>query len=448
MKREPPGIRAVYFGYDLLWRAAIPLLRRNRRLSDGFRSRLGTPPPSRASLWIQAASVGEAYLAREIMVRLNLGIHPLRVLLTANTRQGLEIHRETADLPLIRSRGLSTSAGFFPFDRPAIMRQVVRHVRPTVAVFLETEIWPGLLRELRRWGSRIFIINGRLSPRSLERYLLWPTIWAHAAPDEVLAVSEEDAVRFQRLFARSRIRILPNIKFDRLAPPQTVTSKEKGAPTPQRPHFAVLGSVRREEENDAARMIQHILAAVPDAVVGLFPRHLHRVGPWRNRLNRMGIPWILRSAAPGPCPETAHGVAVVLWDTVGELTSAYGRARAAFVGGSLAPLGGQNFIEPLTVGVIPVIGPSWEDFRWVGEALFNSGLARIGGDWRAVADHLIQDLNHPISRKEVMSLAEEYISARKGGASQACRRIAEALGTSAALHHRRRLQATAPRFSR
>ncbi len=141
----------------------------------------------------------------------------------------------------------------------------------------------------------------------------------------------------------------------------------------------------------------------------------------------MGIPVILRSGMGSGGAAQAPAGAVILWDAVGELAPAYAHARAAFVGGSLAPLGGQNFLEALICGVIPVIGPSWEDFRWVGKALFESGLARIGEDWRAVAAHLIRDLNDPPSRDGVKARARAYFSGRRGGAAAACRTIVSAL---------------------
>jgi 3-deoxy-D-manno-octulosonic-acid transferase len=139
---------------------------------------------------------------------------------------------------------------------------------------------------------------------------------------------------------------------------------------------------------------------------------------------------------------------VVLWDTIGELAPAYARARAAFVGGSLAPLGGQNFIEALTAGVIPVVGPSWEDFRWVGDALFKSGLARIGADWRAVADQLMDDLAHPLPRRQVQSMARDYITRRQGGAAAACRRVTAGLSMPRQAGRCRGPQTRAARFSR
>ncbi len=176
-----------------------------------------------------------------------------------------------------------------------------------------------------------------------------------------------------------------------------------------------------------AAVIQRIRRADSRVAIALFPRHLHRIGAWRGRLDRLGVSWVLRSALEAYPNSALPAGVVILWDAVGELSEAYGRARAAFVGGSLAPLGGQNFIEPLMNGVIPVIGPSWEDFKWVGEALFTSGLARIGADWRAVADLLIRDLNHPPDRRRVQADARAYFSRRKGGAQEACRLISACL---------------------
>lgn len=430
MKRSSPGVRAAFLCYDLLWRAAIPLLSWNPRIRDGIAQRRGIELPPPSPLWIQAASVGEAYLAREIVKRLVPPAAPLGVLLTTNTRQGLAIHEETLRLPEVAAGPLRAAAACFPFDAPGIMRRVVGRVRPAVAVLLETEIWPGFLRELRRRGTRVLLLNGRLSPRSLARYRIWPSLWRQAAPREILAVSEADADRFRRLFGGARVGVMPNIKFDRLeGMPDPTRSAVPPIPRPGPPGspFVVLGSVRREEEADAARIIEALRAEAPGVVIGLFPRHLHRVPAWLRRLARMGIPVILRSGMGFGGAAQAPAGAVILWDAVGELAPAYAHARAAFVGGSLAPLGGQNFLEALICGVIPVIGPSWEDFGWVGTALFESGLARIGEDWRAVAAHLIRDLNDPPSRDGVKARARAYFSGRRGGAEAACRRILSAL---------------------
>ena len=106
---------------------------------------------------------------------------------------------------------------------------------------------------------------------------------------------------------------------------------------------------------------------------------------------------------------------------------AYKICTAAFVGGSLAPLGGQNFLEPLVSGVKPVIGPSWENFSWVGRKIVDVELLRIAASWQEVASYLIKDVDEPANRDDVTNRALEYIKAHRGGTSEACRHIVACL---------------------
>lgn len=143
-------------------------------------------------------------------------------------------------------------------------------------------------------------------------------------------------------------------------------------------------------------------------------------------LRQTGIGYTLRS-------KTERRISagnVILWDTFGELLPAYRLAESAFVGGSLAPLGGQNFLEALVSGVIPIIGPWWDNFAWVGQEIIESGLLRVAGDWKQVVELLLKDLANPPSRKDVINAALQFIEARRGGTEEACRRIVACLESS------------------
>ncbi len=399
--------------YDLAWRAALPLLRRNRRLAEGFDQRVLARPLPRADVWIQAASAGEAYLAWSLVGRLLEAGSPPAVLLTSTTRQGLDILAQAADAIRGASPRARISAACFPFDRPSFMRRALAQVRPRVLVLLEAEIWPGLLRAARRAGSRILIINGRLRATSLRHYRLLPGFWRELAPDRVAAVSAADAARFRRLFPACPVEVMPNIKFDCI----DTDLEAPGRPNPLRPLLApgakllVLGSVRGAEEPDVVRLMTAVLSQHPQTVIGLFPRHMHRLAAWQRRLDRLGTPWRLRSQVAAP----QAGPVVVLWDVFGELKQAYALAAAAFVGGSLEPLRGQNFLEALVSGVRPVMGPFWDDFHWVGSAVVTQGLVRTVPDWRSAARRLAADLTDPPPREAVRSEALDYIRQRRGG---------------------------------
>jgi len=420
------SVKFAFWFYNLAWGFALPFLRFNHRLAEGFEQRtLKRLPPPNVDIWIQAASVGESFLAWELLKKLRPE-RSLHVLLTSNTRQGIEILQQATDKFKSNDTELRAQVAYFPFDQPGIMDTAVKRIRPRVMVLLETEIWPGLLRALKVCGCRVLIINGRLTPKSLKRYRLWPSIWHALSPHKILATSEADADRFTALFGCDGVATMPNIKFDRVNAAQG-TAKPPPHPLknllPPDAAFVTLASIRRQEETSVEKIIQTVMGAHKNSVIGLFPRHQHRIRHWQEILNRAQIPWLLRSSIQTPIP---HGC-IILWDTFGELTDAYRFSTAAFVGGSLAPLGGQNFLEALVSGVIPVIGPSWENFAWVGTGILTSGLLKVAGDWKEVADLLAEDIDHPTSHQEVVERARQYLKSRQGGTEMAFRQIIEML---------------------
>jgi 3-deoxy-D-manno-octulosonic-acid transferase len=416
--------KAAFLAYDMGWRLALPLLRFNRRLTEGYRQRTLREMPPVADIWIQAASVGESFLAWEVLKRLRPD-RPTGVLITTNTRQGMEMLKKAVEALGSSDKDLRLATAYFPFDKPGIMNRAVAHVRPRIMVLLESEMWPGHLAALKNSGSRILVINGRMSAKSLRGYLRWPGLWHDLRPDRILAVSQTDARRFATLFGREIVGMMPNIKFDRFsAEPQSEaqTSPVASIASPG-VGFVVLGSIRREEEVQIRNLITAIYDQHPSVVIGLFPRHADRLGAWMGFLSQKRIPWRLRSETTEP----AAAGSVILWDVYGELVDAYRLAVAAFVGGTLAPLGGQNFLEPLISGVCPVIGPSWESFHWVGAEIVENGLVRVAHDWKEAAGILSQDISRPSRHQEVRQQAARYLRSRQGGADLACRVILEQL---------------------
>lgn len=406
--------------YDVAWHGVLPLLHLNHRLSAGFAQRMLKTVLPAADIWIQAASVGEAYLATEIVKSLKPA-EPLKVLVTSNTSQGVDIlTRNLADRQIGESR-IQSEVGYFPFDKPGIMQRAVIGIKPRVMVLLETEIWPGLLRSLKRYRCKILIVNGRITEKSLQRYLLWPSIWPKIRPDKVLAISRTDARRFSRLFGDDVVEVMPNIKFDRIVPSTSHNENKTtvNAILPDENPFVVLASVRHAEAHTVKKIIQQVLHNRPETIIGLFPRHLHRITFWQNTFSQLGVRYILRSKTESKAPSGT----VILWDTFGELLPAYQSAVSAFVGGSLAPLGGQNFLEALISGVIPIIGPWWENFSWVGREIIDSGLLRVAGDWKEVTAFILNDLENRPSRAEVTEAALQFLKSHRGGTEQACRLI-------------------------
>ena len=413
----PLSIRIAMQVYQLAWRLAIPLLRRHQRLQIGSSQRTLQEIPAPADLWIQAASVGESFLVWEIIRKLNPP-RPLRLLLTTYTSQGMEILEKAREEVRQQDSRLTVDTAYFPFDHPALMSRAVAHIRPGLMVLLESELWPGLLLSCRQQGVKVLVANGRMTDRSLARYRIWPALWHHLRPERTLAISSNDAARFAALFGQEGVATVDNIKFDR-------SSSQGGQRTADNPladlfppeaKLIVLGSVRQEEEGDIIKLIGHLRGKNSRIIIALFPRHMHRLKKWQKILASHGCPWQLRSRISEPI---GHG-SIILWDTMGEMLLAYQLACAAFVGGSLAPLGGQNFLEPLTCGLKPVIGPYWDDFFWVGQEIIDQQLVLQAENWEEAAELLLDNASEPLQREQTRQETTAYMKSRSGGTEKTC----------------------------
>ena len=165
------AVKAGFWFYDLVWQVAIPVFRLNHRFADGFEQRMLQQDIPPADLWIQAASAGESYLISLILKKLRPP-YPIRILLTSNTVQGVGILERAIHDTTPNHRTLNACVAYFPFDKPTIMEQAVKSIRPKVMVLLESEMWPSLLTALRKYGCRTLIINGRITNKNLTRYLI------------------------------------------------------------------------------------------------------------------------------------------------------------------------------------------------------------------------------------------------------------------------------------
>ncbi|WDP89012.1 MAG: 3-deoxy-D-manno-octulosonic acid transferase [Desulfobacter sp.] len=406
--------------YNILWQAALPFLRYNKRLAPTFDRRTGTDHLPPADIWIQAASAGESFLALSILRQMAPACR-VTVLLTSTTDQGLAILKQGLAEPPLHPH-IRTVLEVFPFDMPQTVNLAVRRVNPCVMVLLETELWPALLYALKKNQTRILVLNARMSAKSMRNYGLTKKLWRPLAPDLVLATSARDTARYAQVFPHTPSAAMDNIKFDIMETPEQPPSAMDRLLPGDMP-LSILASVRRQEEPELLRMILRLKDHYPDQVIAVFPRHMHRIAPLFKQMKKQGLAPVLGSKLTAPLT----GPGIILWDRFGELRAAYGRASSVFVGGSLRPLGGQNFLEPAVLGVPTVIGPHWEDFAWVGEDIFKTGGVTRCKNWAVVAETMADQLKSPPDRTLLKQKTSAYIRTRRGGSKNACRAIASAL---------------------
>lgn len=384
--------------------------------------RVGTAG-GRGAIWLHAVSVGEALAVERLIAQLKQRFPSRPVVLSVTTAAGRSVaeRRITADRIF-----------YFPLDFRFAARRALRALRPELVIIAETEIWPNFLLEAALARVPVMFINGRISGRSYTRYrmirrMLRPTLRRVAA---FMMQTATDAERVLYLGADpARVQVAGNLKFDLIPPEQPAflarlrqQLEEAGIQK-----VLVAGSTMESEEEPVLGAYRQVLAQATAAkaqMLVLAPRHPQRFERVAGLLEASGLPWARRSQLEdGPLP--AGGV--LLLDTMGELASVYQVAATAFIGGSLAPHGGHNLLEPAYWGVPVVVGPHMENFAQIAEQFLSAGAAlraasglELGHVWQAL-------LADPERREAIGGAARRLLESQRGATGRALEAIAQQL---------------------
>ncbi len=358
--------------------------------------------PSGPLIWIHGASVGEVLAAAALIERLRA--LNLRILLTSGTVTSAAIVAKRFPADVIHQ--------YVPYDSPRYVARFLDHWRPSLALFIESDLWPNLILSSAARRLPMVLINGRMSHRSFPRWRrVSGTISALLGRfDLCLAQSQLDADRFSALGSRNVVTT-GNLKLDVPAPPADTAKLEKlMAVTRGRP-IVLAASTHPGEEEMVADTHRTLAAYFPQLLTVIVPRHADRGDLVARTIAASGLNVALRSREELPTAVTDIYVA----DTMGELGLFYRLAPIVFMGGSLVEHGGQNPIEAIKLGGSVVHGPHVFNFTDVYEALDSAGGARRADSQEALVKQLGQLLDDPKAR-EASLVASERVVEQLGGA--------------------------------
>jgi 3-deoxy-D-manno-octulosonic-acid transferase len=361
----------------------------------------GVRPPG-PLVWIHGASVGEVLAAAALIERLRA--LNLRILLTSGTVTSAAIAAKRFPPDVIHQ--------YVPYDSPRYVRRFLDHWRPSLALFIESDLWPNLILASAARRLPMVLINGRMSHRSFPRWRrLSTTISALLGRfDACLAQSQLDAERFSALGSRNVVTT-GNLKLDVPAPPADPAKLERlMAVTRGRP-IVVAASTHPGEEELLAQAHRTLVGFFPSLLTVIVPRHPDRGETIARMVEASGLHVALRSREELPIATTD----IYLADTMGELGLFYRLAPIVFMGGSLVEHGGQNPIEAVKLGASVVHGPHVFNFTDVYDALDRAGGARRADTQEALVKHLGQLLTDPKARDASLA-ASEYVVQQLGGA--------------------------------
>ena len=416
-----------YF-YNLLIHLAAPLVilhhwwkgLRDPAYRGGLGQRLGRGPAVEGRpVWVHAVSVGEVQASAPLVRELVRRYPATPIVVTTVTPTGAARARALF--------GHEVHIRYVPLDLPGAVRRFFDRIRPSVALSMETELWPNLFAECGRRGIPLVLASARVSPRSVGRYRKLVPLFRETLSHGIViaAQSEGDAERFRSIGAkRDRTFVTGNIKFDfelRGEVPQLGRDWRR-ANAASRPVW-VAGSTHEGEEEILLEAHARLRLERPDALLLLVPRHPHRFDPVAALLARRGRPWTRRSSGRDVPPDAD----VLLGDTMGELMTFYAAADVAFVAGSLVPVGGHNLLEPASLGVPILTGPHNFNGEDIYRKMRDAGAVREVRDATELADALEELLGDDSLRRDVGGRGRSVVPAHRGALERLLRLLAPLL---------------------
>jgi 3-deoxy-D-manno-octulosonic-acid transferase len=399
--------------YTLLLRLVLPLVlvrlwwrgRAEPLYREAVAERFGHYDGDRPEklVWIHAVSVGEARAAAPLARSLAGAFAEHSILMTCTTAAGRETIKQLY--------GESVLVAYLPYDLPEALQRFLEYYRPRLGILMETELWPNLLAQCSRHGVPVVLANARLSARSARGYRRWgalarPAIGTLAA---VCAQTAEDAARLRELGAHV-VEVTGNLKFDVEPDPGQLAAGRAWRARVARP-VVLLASTREGEEEPL------LAAAQPGrALLVVVPRHARRFDEVARRAQSR------RTQAPLPAP----GDRVHLGDTMGEMVFYYAACDVAVIGGSFAPLGGQNLIEALAAGAPVIVGPHMHNFAEATRLALAAGAAQQARDAREAMQRAAQLLADDRARARMSEAGRALCAAHRGATARhlaVCRRL-------------------------
>lgn len=359
--------------------AGVSITRSHEKLGHATEERQG----SGQLIWFHAASVGESLSVLALITRMGVALPRAHFLITSGTATSAKL--VAARMPP------RTVHQFAPLDAPGPLKRFLKHWRPDAAVFVESELWPQMLRRTRASGARMAMVNARLSERSMAQWRKMPELSRYMLGVFDLILTQNDAMAGAMVGLNAPAdRVARGINLKSMAGPLPVDDDalfEARAALGHRPVW-VASSTHGGEEKAVLRAHQQLLKNHPDLCLILVPRHPERGDEVTGLIAGAGLSLTRRTRGDAP------GGQVFLADTLGELGTWYALTDIVFLGGSLRPIGGHNPFEVAQSGAAALSGTHVANFAETFAEMEALGAARLvsdGDDLAQKVDTLLSD---------------------------------------------------------
>ena len=347
---------------------------------------------SNKKVWIHAASVGELMSIVPVIRKLEKNKKIKNILLSTSTTSSAKIFNK---LKLKK-----TSHIYFPLDNNFIVKRFINYWQPGLAIFIDSEIWPNMFRNLHMKDIPIIIMNARITKRSFNKWQIFPNFAKHVFSKITLALPQNlETLKYLKSLKVRDIKTAGNLKYynqkdnhdysKKLLKNKFKDFKVWCAASTHFNEEILIGNLHKKLKKKERKLITIII-----------PRHVSRTNEIKETLNKIELNCILHSSNE----KIKKNTDIYLVDSYGETSKFYNLTNISFVGGSIIKHGGQNPLEPARLGNYIISGPNVKNFKEIYAFLNKLRMSSITSDILKMENLILKKLNNKTPNKNIKKI--------------------------------------------
>ena len=353
------------------------------------------------TIWFHAASVGEMMSVIPIIKRLEQSVKIKKIILTTTTTSSARIFE--------KNNFKKTSHKYFPLDTNFFNKKFINFWQPQLAIFVDSEVWPNMIKNLNKKKIPIIILNARITEKSFNNWRIFKNFANKVFNKITLALSQNyETTKYLKTLGVRNIVNTGNIKYygeKKNNKKQNLLIKKKFK------NFKVwcAASTHYGEELIISKIHKSIKKRKKNLITIIIPRHVHRSEKIINELKKLNLKIITHSSNVKLQKDTD----IYLVDTYGEVANFYNCSNVTFLGGSLVKHGGQNPLEPARLGNYILSGPYVQNFKEIYEYLRRNNISEITSNFRKMEKTVLNNLHKGISsekRNKIFKIGEKILN--------------------------------------
>ena len=351
-------------------------------------------------IWIHAASIGELMSVIPIIKRLEKNKKIKSIIVTTTTTSSAKVFSKL--------RFKKTFHIYFPLDNNFLTKRFINYWQPETAIFVDSEIWPNMYKNLNLKKIPIIILNARMVKKTLERWQIFPSFAKEVFSKITMALpSNLETLKYLKQLNVKNIKIAGNLKYYGEKNIEVINSdhlKDKF----KNQKIWCAASTHKNEEIFLGKLHKNLKKNNKQLITIIIPRHTHRVPQIINDMNKLG----LKTTTHSSNLKIKNDTDIYLVDSYGVSSKFYNLTNITFVGGSLISHGGQNPLEPARFGNFIINGPNVSNFKEIYSFLIKHKMSLTTSSSLKIEKIILKKLSHKKNKqniKKIIKIGEQVL---------------------------------------